>query len=110
MTPDEQSFLIGAVLYIGAALFLMKAPKLWPKKQISSDWFIFWVILAAAYVIGVTWMCLGVFYDEVLTPIGHFLSDPTTWQWALGGVVIIIGLIIIVILAKRWWRENDPRR
>jgi hypothetical protein len=110
MTPDEKSLLIGAVLYFVAAFFLVKAPKLWPKKKISTGWFAFWVVLAAAYVIGVTWKGLKLAYREVLTPTGHFLSDPSTWWSAFGILVFIIALIICIRMVKGWWRENVPKK
>jgi hypothetical protein len=108
VTPDEQSFLIGAVLYLGAIYFLVHAKKWWPKT--NTGWYIVGVLVAAAYVVGVTWKGMKLIYREVLTPTGHFLSDPSTWWHALGILIVVASTVIIIILVKRWWHENAPKK
>jgi hypothetical protein len=108
VTEDETTFLIGAVLYLAALYFLVNAKRWWPKKE--RGWYIVGVLVAAAYVAGVTLKGVKLLYREVLTPTGHFLSDPSTWWHALGILIFVVTVIIIIVLVKRWWRENVPKK
>jgi len=108
VTQDEKTFLIGLVFFIGALYFLKNTKKWMPKKDIA--WYLLGVFVAAAYVIWVIAKSLVVFYENVLTPVGHFLSDPSTWWHALGIVVIVGAAILIFFMVRGWWRENVPKK
>jgi uncharacterized membrane protein len=106
VTPEETSILIGVVFFAGAVFFLKNFKKWWPKKDVF--WYVVGGLAAAAYVIWGIAQALVFFYKEALTPVGHFLSKPSTWWWFL---LILFAIAVLIYSARevwKWKKENFP--